>query len=86
MTNQEYIEYATDKWMELVEKKSKLSKQDLYTMETLITYIIEGALQFKEQQLIDGAVEWLNKYLFYLDKKDDIINDCIKAMKGEQQL
>lgn len=37
-----------------------------------------------KQQLIDGAVEWLNKYLFYLDKKDDIINNFKQSMKGEQ--
>lgn len=61
MTNQEYIKYATDEWMGLVEKKSKLSKQDLYTMETLIAYIIESALQFKEQQLIDEACKWLTE-------------------------
>jgi hypothetical protein len=37
----------------------------------------------EKQQIISNAVDWLNKYLFYLDKKDDIINNCIKAMKGE---
>lgn len=36
----------------------------------------------EKQQLIDGAVEWLNKYLFYLDKKDDIINNFKQALKG----
>jgi hypothetical protein len=35
----------------------------------------------EKQQLIERVVDWLNKYLFYLDKKDDIINNCIKAMK-----
>ena len=37
----------------------------------------------EKQQLIDRAVDWLNKYLFYLDKKDDIINNFKQLVKGE---
>lgn len=41
------------------------------------------AVKKTQNQLIDGAVEWLNKYLFYLDKKDDIINNFKQSIKGE---
>ena len=42
----------------------------------------EQAAQEK-QQLIDNACEWLEKYLFYLDKKDDVINNFKQTIKGE---
>lgn len=41
------------------------------------------AVKKAQKQLVDSAVEWLNKYLFYLDKKDDIINNFKQSMKGE---
>lgn len=93
MTNQEYIEYATDKWMELFKKKSTLSEQDLDTMETLITHIIEGALRFKEQQLIERTCDTIKHLLggyvirnFNFEDSydtDRLIEDLIKELKGE---
>ena len=75
----------------IMEKQNETKAKELATnlmggddrnIQPIIDCMIE-AMAWKENQLIDKAVEWLNKYLFYLDKKDDIIDNFKQVMKGK---
>lgn len=52
MTNEEFISYATEKWIGLFKKKTKLTPSDLRLMEDCITNIIRSTIEWKESEMV----------------------------------
>ena len=51
MTNKEYITAASNLWMDLLKRKSNLSKADLESVEELIKSVIKSTIEFKDEQI-----------------------------------
>ena len=72
-------------WKDEQYKKEKETFFKEYRKELVesFKYDYEQKLKKEKQLLIDKACKWLEKYLFYLDKKDDVINNFKQSMKGK---
>lgn len=51
MTNKEYITSASNLWMDLLKRKSNLSKADFESVEELIKSVIKSTIEFKDEQI-----------------------------------
>ena len=51
MKNKEYITSASNLWMDLLKRKSNLSKVDLESVEELIKSVIKSTIEFKDGQM-----------------------------------
>lgn len=69
MTNEEFILYATEKWIGLFKKKSKLTSSDLRIMEDCITNIIRSTIEWKDKQFEET-----------LNKLPESVKDLIKTL------
>jgi len=59
MTNEKYINQATNDWIKLFINKSNLNSSDIDDLKNCIKVIIENAIVWKEKQMIDKSCEWL---------------------------
>lgn len=60
-----------------------LNKLDFEDGKFEITDALIEMAEWKKKQVIDKVCKLLDKYLFYLDKKDDIIDYFKKALEDE---